>query len=180
MSPQTAPIKALDLALALRQAGDGKRAVTASPASGKADPEAARRLLLYRQAMQALASGQPDAVQSGKLGVDLSVELNRLRNLQHLDVRDQHRVGDRVFQRIAGVWIDTAFKDKTPVVTVKAQSAAYFLILDRCAEAKDVFRLGNRIVWATPSGTTLVIDTTDGKDKLDVKDVDKLFHSPKR
>ena len=32
---------------------------------------------------------------------------------------------------------------------------------------KDVFQLGNHLVWVTPNGTALVIDTSDGKDKLE-------------
>ena len=87
----------------------------------------------------------------------------------------QRKVGDRVFQRIAGVWIDTAFKDKAPAFVIKAQGDAYFRILAHHPRVKNVFLLGNRVVWATPGGTTLVIDTTAGKDKLDAKEIDKLF-----
>jgi len=39
------------------------------------------------------------------------------------------------------------------VVTIKAMSKAYFNLLDRQAEVKDVLRLGNHLVWVTPSGT---------------------------
>ena len=167
---------ALDLARVLRQAGwDGKHLAAPPGSTGKPDAESARRQQLYRQALAALATGQQEALQSGKLGVDLSVELTRLRNLTQLGVRDQRKVGDSVFQRIAGVWIDTAFKDKAPALVVKAQGDAYFRILKRYPKAKDVFLLGNRVVWATPGGITLVIDTTAGKDKLDAKEIDKLF-----
>jgi Ca-activated chloride channel family protein len=38
-----------------------------------------------------------------------------------------------------------------------------------------VYRLGNHVVWVTPSGTALVIDTTDGKEKLDDAEIDALF-----
>jgi hypothetical protein len=34
-------------------------------------------------------------------------------------------------------------------------------------------------VWITPSGTALVIDTTDGKEKLADAEIDKLFVAPK-
>ena len=40
---------------------------------------------------------------------------------------------------------------------------------------KDVFQLGNHLVWVTPSGTALVIDTSDGKEKLTDDEIDTLF-----
>jgi Ca-activated chloride channel family protein len=184
MPAQVPPIKgglaapalnALELALVLRQAGwDGKH-LAAPPDPKSKDAESVRRVQLYQQALAALAGGQKDALQSGQLGVDLSVELGRLRNLAQLGAPDQRTVGHHVFQRIAGVWIDTAFKEKAPSVVVKAQGDAYFRILERYPKAKDVFLLGNRVVWATPGGVTLVIDTKTGKDKLDAKEIDKLF-----
>ena len=64
-------------------------------------------------------------------------------------------------------------------MTVKAQSEAYFRILKLQPQMKDVFRLGNYLVWVTPSGTALVIDTRDGKDKLDDKVIENLFKTAK-
>jgi len=58
---------------------------------------------------------------------------------------------------------------------VKAQSDAYFHILERHAAVKDVYRLGNHLVWVSPSGTALVVDANDGKDKLSDEEIDKLF-----
>ena len=44
---------------------------------------------------------------------------------------------------------------------------AYFRILEMHPEIKDVFRLGNHVVWVTPSGTALIVDANDGKEKLE-------------
>jgi len=44
---------------------------------------------------------------------------------------------------------------------------------------KDVFRLGNHLVWVAPSGTALVIDTNDGKSELTDKEIDALFTAKK-
>jgi Ca-activated chloride channel family protein len=44
---------------------------------------------------------------------------------------------------------------------------------------KDVYRLGNHLVWVTPSGTALVIDASDGKDKLSDEEINKLFVATK-
>ena len=111
----------------------------------------------------------------GKLGVDLSVQTNGLRNQSRLEYAAQRNVGGRNCTEIGGVWIDEGFTENTPVVAVKAQSDAYFRILERHAQVKDVFQLGNHLVWLTPSGTALVIDTSDGKDKLGDEEIDKLF-----
>jgi Ca-activated chloride channel family protein len=40
---------------------------------------------------------------------------------------------------------------------------------------KDVFKLGNYLVWVTPSGKALVIDTSDGKEKMTDKEIKALF-----
>ena len=40
---------------------------------------------------------------------------------------------------------------------------------------RDVLRLGNHLVFVTPSGTALVIDTTDGVETLPDADIDALF-----
>ena len=73
------------------------------------------------------------------------------------------------------MWIDDAYKADTKSITVKAQSDAYFRILELHPEMKDVFRLGNFVVWITPSGTALVVDANAGKEKLDDKEIATLF-----
>jgi Ca-activated chloride channel family protein len=80
---------------------------------------------------------------------------------------------------VGGVWIDEGFDAKMPVVAVKAQSDAYFRILERHKKAQEVFRLGNHLVWVTPNQTALVIDTKDGKEKLSDEEIDKLFAATK-
>ena len=80
---------------------------------------------------------------------------------------------------IGGVWIDEKFDAKTPTLVVKAQSDAYFRILELQPQMKDVYRLGNHLVWMTPNGTALVVDTSEGKDKLDDAEIGKLFVAKK-
>ena len=80
---------------------------------------------------------------------------------------------------INGAWIDEDFDAKMPTVIVKALSAAYFRILERQPHVKDVFKLGNHLVWVTPNGTALVVDTNDGKDKLSDAEIDQLFIAKK-
>ena len=90
-----------------------------------------------------------------------------------------HAVPGAVRLEIGGVWIDEGYETKMPTVAVKAMSDAYFRILERHPETKEVFQLGNHLLWVTPNGSALVIDTTDGKDKLGDDEIDKLFVAKK-
>ena len=129
----------------------------------------------YNSARKALATHQQGQVQSGKLGVDLSVQMEGLRNQTRMEFTALRRVGNRNCLEVGGVWIDEGFNTRTPTVVVKAQSNAYFRILEKKPSVKDLFRLGNHLVWLTPSGTALVVDTSEGKAELSDKEIDKLF-----
>jgi Ca-activated chloride channel family protein len=154
--------------------------------SKKMDPDDRRvlqvtkdKLETYRRAGEALKGANRDAVQTGKLGVDLSLQTQNLRNQNCLERTAVRQVLGRNCLEVGGVWIDEGFGTKTPVLVVKAQSDAYFRLLERQPKLKEVFRLGNYLVWMTPSGTALIIDTTDGKDKLADAEIDKLFVASK-
>ena len=60
-------------------------------------------------------------------------------------------------------------------LVVKAQSDAYFKILEKNPKMKDVYRLGNHLVFVCPNKTALVIDTTDGKETLKDDEIEALF-----
>ena len=62
-----------------------------------------------------------------------------------------------------------------PTVTIKAMSPAYFRLLERQPQLREVFQLGKRVVWVTPNGTALVIDTGAGRDQLPDAEIDGLF-----
>ena len=126
-----------------------------------------------------LRGGDLGGVQSGKLGVDLSVYSARLRGQKQLARTAVRHVWGRNCLEIGGVWIDDGFTAKTPTLIVKAQSDAYFKLLERQPKLKEVFKLGNYLVWVAPSGTALVIDTNKGKDKLSDAEIDKLFVTKK-
>jgi Ca-activated chloride channel family protein len=152
--------------------GDGK-------GEGKFLKQAQEQKAAYDEARRLLNSRQNDGVQAGKLGVDLSCATANLRYQNQLTQSALCRVANRNCLEIGGVWIDEGYDAKMPTVTVKAQSDAYFRILERQPQVKDVFRLGNHLVWVTPNRTALVIDTTDGTDKLSDAEIDKLFVAKK-
>jgi Ca-activated chloride channel family protein len=144
--------------------------------------QADERLQTYNLTHENLARRQQLEIQSGKLGVDLAVNVQNLRTQQKLDNSALRNVQGRNLLEFGGVWIDEGYAAKTPTLVVKAQSDAYFRILERHPGIRDVFRLGNHLVWITPSGAALVVDTNDGKEKLgDLGDseIDKLFVASK-
>jgi Ca-activated chloride channel family protein len=71
--------------------------------------------------------------------------------------------------------MDEGFDPKRPLVAVKAMSDAYFRLLERQPQLIEVFQLGNHLVWVAPSGTALVIDTTDGREEMADAEIDRLF-----
>jgi Ca-activated chloride channel family protein len=113
--------------------------------------------------------------QQGKLGVDLAEASSGLRSQDRLTQTASRSVNGRNCVEVGGVWIDDQFQAKTKIVAVKAQSDAYFRILEKQPKMRDVFRLGNYVVWITPNGSALVIDQNDGTDKLTDDDIDRLF-----
>ena len=81
-------------------------------------------------------------------------------------------------------WLDTqysfSFSDyydpkNMKSLTIKAQSNAYFKMLERNVKVKEVFQLGNHLVWVTPNNTALIVDTSTGKEELSDKEIDELF-----
>jgi Ca-activated chloride channel family protein len=148
----------------------------------KGDADGTRTLLqardkwhAYEQARGALAKRRQDEVQTGKLGVDLSVQTFYLRNQSQLEFAALRQVNGRNCMEVGGVWIDEGFTARTPTLVVKAQSAAYFRILELQPKVKEVFQLGNYLVWVTPSGTALIVDTSEGKEKMSVEEIGKRF-----
>lgn len=155
----------------------------ASKATGLAKErfqEAMDKKAAYNAAFGAIKDREQQRLQVGKLGVDLSVQTNLLRNQVRLEPTAQQMVNGRNCLEIGGVWIDDGYNPKQPTLTVKAQSDAYFRLLEKQPKLKEVFRLGNHLLWITPSGTALVIDTSEGKQQLTDTEIDQLFVSKKK
>jgi Ca-activated chloride channel family protein len=112
---------------------------------------------------------------SGQAGVDLATRLGEMRNQSQVGRTTARQAAGRNCLKIRGVWIDEAFDGKMKTVTVKAMSAAYFRMMERQPQMREVFRLGNRIVWITPSKTALVIDSASGAEQMTDDEIDALF-----
>ncbi len=146
---------------------DGKGPGRAEEALAKKDAYDKARELLRRRNL--------DGVQTGKLGVDLAVQMNNLRYQNQLERSAVRNVLGRNCLEVGGVWIDEGFTAKTTAVVVKAQSQAYFDLLAKHPELKKVYGLGNYLVWITPSGKALVIDANNGKTSLTADEIAALF-----
>jgi Ca-activated chloride channel homolog len=154
---------------------DGLRKADGKGPAGRVLEQAKEKKDAYDRAGLALRRHSLREVQSEKLGVELSLQMNNLRNQSRLELTACRQVSGRSCLEIGGVWIDEKFDPKAPTLIVQAQSDAYFRILERHPVIKEVYQLGNHLVWVTPNGTTLVIDANDGKEKLSDEEIDKLF-----
>lgn len=130
----------------------------------------------YEQARQWLNQRDMKSVQGGNsTAVDVAVCSNNLRSQDRLTQTANRYVQGRNCLDVGGVWIDDGYDAKMKTVVVKAQSDAYFQILANNPKMKDVFRLGNHLVYVTPSKVALVIDTNDGKEKMSDEEIASLF-----
>jgi Ca-activated chloride channel family protein len=125
-----------------------------------------------QQMREALAR---NGAHTGKLGVDFAVQLNDLRNQNQLDGTPARKVAGRTCRQIGGAWVDEGFAATMKVVSVKALSKAWFRLMEKHPEMKEVLQLGNRVVWVTPSGAVLVIDPAKGQETMADADIDRLF-----
>lgn len=145
----------------------------------KALDEAKGQKEAYDKAKDALGNRNWRETQAGKLGVDLSCANNSMRFQERVSQTAQRLCNGRNCVELGGVWIDEDFNPKMTTIVVKAQSEAYFRILELQPKMKDVLRLGNHLVWVTPNQSALVIDTTEGVDKLSDAEIQKLFVAKK-
>ena len=127
------------------------------------------------QAKAAIQGNQLSQVQQGKLGVDFAVQNNGLRFQEQVGTKANQLVQGRNVLDVGGVWIDVGFDPKMEIVSVKAMSDAYFRLLERRPEIREVFQLGNYVVWVTPSGKALVIDQSAGQEEMPDAAIDGLF-----
>ncbi|MBI1831582.1 MAG: VWA domain-containing protein [Planctomycetes bacterium] len=143
------------------------------------DKKAAKETLDQQSALQkaqaAFNTRRLADVQNGKLGVDFAVQNNQLRFETQLRATASRNIQNRNVIDVGGVWIDEGFNAKMETVTVKAQSEAYFDILKLHPEVKDVYALGNYVIWVTPSGKALIIDRNAGRETIPASEIEALF-----
>ena len=170
-----------------KQAKDLKDRPTApaTPADKKANEEAVKSVTAAIEQQKTFDKVRDEIrrrnlqnIQEGGLGVNLALEMNQLRNQERISRTANRNVQKRNLLELGGVWIDDAFDAKMPGVTVKAMSAAYFRMLERHPKMRDVFQLGNWVIWVTPSGMALIIDQGSGQEEMTDEAIDRLFVTP--
>ncbi len=139
--------------------------------------KAKRAKKTWDKALYNYRNGKADDNRVMSQGIDLSTCTNKLKCETQIQATAIRNVASRNCMELGGVWIDEKFTSQTETVTIRAQSDAYFRILELHPQMKDVFQLGNHIVWIAPNGSALVIDTTDGDEKLSDDDISRLFAS---
>jgi Ca-activated chloride channel family protein len=161
-----------------------KDKVNSAPTTATAGDPAAQQLLQTKEQLKtleearaAIARRDVNAYQAGWVGVNLSVQSNNYKNQTQVARSALRNVARRNCLEIGGVWIDEGYNAKMKTVVVKAQSNAYFKLLEKHPELKEVYKLGNHLVWVAPSGTALVVDTDDGVSEIENKEIDALFAS---
>ena len=156
-----------------------KRGGEKSEKKAKEAQKSLEQLSSLQKAQSAFQYRQLDQVQNGKLGVDFAVQNNALRTQERTTRTANRYVQNRNCVDVGGVWIDDGYNPKMETVNVKAMSPAYFNLLKRRPEIRDVFQLGNYVVWVTPSGRALIIDEGAGVETLPDADIDRLFVAAK-
>jgi Ca-activated chloride channel family protein len=152
----------------------------APPGDGadKAVRDAQQQVELLKEAKARMDKKDFGSIQNGQLGVKYSVNNNLLRNQTQVCKSAVRKAFNRTLLECGGVWIDEGFDAKMKTVSVKAMSKAYFSLLERQPKMREVLSLGNHIIWVTPSGQVLLIDTAEGLEELAIADIDRLFVPP--
>lgn len=133
----------------------------------------------YNAARAMYARGEFRNAQSGGLGVEIAICAQNLRNQDRLSQTATKSINGRNCLDVGGIWLDDGFTADMKAIVVKAQSDAYFKLLTKEPSLKDLFRLGNHLVYVLPSKTALIIDTNDGRATLEDDEVDRLLKPAK-
>jgi Ca-activated chloride channel family protein len=148
--------------------------------AAQAAKDAQERLYNLELAKKNLDKKDLGGVRTGNCGVDYAVHTNQLRNQSQTCTAVVRKAYGRTCLEVGGVWIDDCFDPKMKTVTVMAQSEAYFRMLEKQPKLREVFTLGNHVVWVTPSGTALIIDSTCGDTTMEDAAIERLFVSVKK
>ncbi|MCS6977325.1 MAG: VIT and VWA domain-containing protein [Gemmatales bacterium] len=144
-------------------------------AGAQAQADALRQKAALDEARAAFSGRDLRRAQENRLGVDLSLQISQLKGEAQSRRAAARQAAQRQMVEVGGVWIDEGFDPKMPQLVVKALSDGYFRLLDKRPELKEVFQLGNYLIYVTPSGTALIIDLNDGKEQLSDEEISKLF-----
>jgi Ca-activated chloride channel family protein len=84
------------------------------------------------------------------------------------------RVGARVFQQDGDRWVDARMKPDLRVYKVKAYSAAYFSLIEKVPELREVFAIGDRVLVA---GRNVAIEVVEEGADLAAQEVETIVRN---
>ncbi len=115
---------------------------------------------------------------SGRRAVDVAQALADLKTTVREGARSERVrvIADKRFHNLDGVWVDDSVVEKAPRVRVKFVGEGYFKLFEKHPELKEILALGDRIVWRSPAGSTVLIDD-EGEETLSDAAINQLFQS---
>jgi Ca-activated chloride channel family protein len=110
----------------------------------------------------------PSAFEAARQAADMRSSRSVAESEQKLDGRRERRTADRMFVLQDSMWTDTrAAASQARVVRVRPYSAAYFALMERHAELREILALGEQ-VQVHGRAVTLVL-AADGVERLDAQ-----------
>jgi len=112
---------------------------------------------------------------TGAGAVETAIQIMRLNDAKVSQVAAARikKTGEKTFYFLSGWWVDEAAKEDAERIEIKYASEAYFALLDKKAELKDYFKLGERLIIQI-DGKVLVI-SDEGKEDLSEEEIKEIL-----
>jgi len=112
---------------------------------------------------------------TGAEAVETAIRIMRLKDAKVAQVETARikKTGEKTFYFLSGWWVDEAAKEDAERIEIKYASEAYFVLLDKKAELKDYFKLGERLIIGL-DGKVLVI-SDKGKEHLSEDEIKEIL-----
>jgi len=150
-----------------RRVMDGARVGSGAAASAaSAAPPAARQFEAARAASEQRAAKSLAAA-------DQALQLNAVVTTGNA-APQMKRAGTRMFRQDGGRWIDARMKDGLQVYKVKAYSTTYFTLLERIAELREAFAVGDRVLVA---GKSAAIEVVQDAPELSEREIQSIVRN---
>ncbi len=101
---------------------------------------------------------------SGKQAIDLAEQVAAFKSSNSGLARDVRTIAGRRFRKAGNYWVDQTYKPRTPIVHIRFLGKAYFALAAEHHELGPILALGREIIWVSPSGKALMIDTQGDDD----------------
>ena len=100
------------------------------------------------------------ASRTGRNALDVSEAIADYKRADAPDInaaRQTRKIGEKLFTRVNGVWIDSGFKKEMPLAKITCLSDEYFALLADHPEIARFLALGDRIIFTIDGKTAISI-----------------------